>query len=469
MKALTRRGFIKTTAVASMGLFFDGKKVLGANSDIRVAVIGFRSKGRHHIEIFRGLPGVRVVALCDLDKEVLDRETARFKERNEKVYSCMDPREIIDRKDVDAIVIATSNHWHALLTIWACQAGKDVYVEKPVSHNIWEGRQMVRAARKYDRIVQAGTQLRSDAGLAEAVAYVQEGNLGKIQWMRALQYRRREPIGKRRPYFPAWLDYDLWCGPAPVVPLRRDHLQYDWHWAWNTGNGDLGNLGIHRLDVCRWFANYDALPASVISMGGRYQFDDAGETPNTQLTILDYSPAPIIIENRNLPSKKDSPVMDAYRGIRIGIVVQCQHGYIAGGWAYDNDGQKIKQFILDGGGSHQQNFIDAMRSRNRSELAAEILEGHISSAGCHLGNISYRMGAPATIDDMKEAAAPFTDAVTSVESLEQHTRMNEIGSPVLLGKRLEIDLEKERIIDNRQANELTRRDYRKPYVVPKKV
>jgi len=324
-------------------------RVLGANDEVRVAVIGLGGKGGQHTRVFSELPGVRLVALCDVDPKRLAEYVKRFA----GVFAATDPRKVLERKDIDAVVIATPDHWHALLAVWACQAGKDVYVEKPVSHNIWEGGKIMEAAEKYGRVVQAGTQYRSDEGLKEAAAYMQQGNLGKALWGHVLWYELRGSIGKVAPYMPEGLDYDLYCGPAPVEPLTRERLHYDWHWVWPTGTGDLGNSGVHAFDVCRWFAGYDDLPPRVLCTGGRFAVDDAGQTPNTQLTVLDYKPAPIYIENRNLPMRPGTREMDQLQGIREGLILQCEGGCFAGfrggGWAYDNDGKKIRQFKATGG------------------------------------------------------------------------------------------------------------------------
>ncbi|MHC4159817.1 MAG: Gfo/Idh/MocA family protein, partial [Planctomycetota bacterium] len=353
MSKLSRRDFIKSSlAVASMPSTV-WSRVRGANDDIHVAVVGLGSilggKGKQHIEVFRRLEGVRVAALCDADRDILKDAAKRFSDDKEKVDVYTDVRKLLEDKSIDAIVTATPNHWHSLLTVWACQAGKDVYVEKPVSHDIWEGRKAVEAARKYNRIVQAGTQKRSDEGLQEAFSYIQEGNLGKILVARGFCYKRRKSIGKvdGPQAIPESVDYDLWTGPAPLVPLRRKNLHYDWHWVWVTGNGDIGNQGIHEMDLCRWAVGQKGPAPRVMSIGGRFGYDDDGETPNTQIAILDYEPAPIIFEVRGLAQKKDDTVMDNYRGVRIGVVIECEGGYFAGGggggWAYDNDGKKIKQ------------------------------------------------------------------------------------------------------------------------------
>jgi len=250
---ISRRDFVKASAAAGLLSAVPFARVQGANSDIRVAVVGVRNQGANHINWFRKIPGVRVVAICDADRSFLDREAKKFAERSEKVDTYVDVRKLLDDKDIDAVVTATPNHWHALVTVWACQAGKDVYVEKPICHNLWEGRRMVEAARKYKRIVQGGTQRRSDEGLRETLEYIRQGNLGKMRLVRSFIYVRRDSIGKvdgPQPV-PESVDYNLWCGPAPMAPLMRKSLHYDWHWVWPTGNGDFGNNGIHYIDIGR--------------------------------------------------------------------------------------------------------------------------------------------------------------------------------------------------------------------------
>lgn len=476
MKRITRRDFVKNSVAASLPLALPFSRARGANDDIRVAVVGIRSQGGNHIKWFHKIPGVRVVAICDADKKFLDREEKKFKDRNEKVDTYVDYRKLLEDKNIDAVITATPNHWHALVTIWACQAGKDVYVEKPISHNIWEGRKMVEAARKYNRIVQAGTQRRSDEGLQEALQYIKQGNLGKILFARCFYYGRRGSIGKvdgPQP-IPESVDYDLWTGPAPLVPLMRKRLHYDWHWVWSTGNGELGNNGIHFIDVCRWALGQTSLAPRVMSIGGRFGWDDDGQTANTHIVILDYEPAPIIFEVRNLPRKKGDSAMDHYRGIRFGSLIQCEHGYFAGGWAYDNDGKKIRQFKRSGGGGHHANFIKAVRSRKTSDLNADILEGHLSTALCHMGNISHRLGQASSREQILEAIKGDKEMLDSFERFQEHLLLNGIDvakTPRILGPWLTMDAAKERFTGqfSEQANKLVTRTYRQPFVVPEKV
>ncbi|UCD29508.1 MAG: Gfo/Idh/MocA family oxidoreductase, partial [Planctomycetota bacterium] len=373
------------------------KGVRGANEDIRLAIVGLRKKGIQHIETFRKLNGVRVVALCDCDRQFLDLEVDKFKKRSKRVKSYIDYRKVLDDKNIDAVVIVTPDHWHALMTIWACQAGKDIYVEKPACHSIWEGRKMVEAARKYKRIVQVGSQNRSDVGLRAAIPYIQQGNLGKIRMVRGFHFGRRASIGKvsgPQP-IPPTCDYNLFQGPAPLTPLMRKNLHYDWHWFWDTGTGEMGNIGAHQLDHARWAMDQKTAAPAVISFGGRFGYDDDGQTPNTHVVYFDYKPVPLIYEIRALTRRAGDAALDTYHGLRTSLRVECEGGFFAGGrgggWVYENDGKRIKQFPGYGGAGHHANFIEAMRSRKISDLRADILQGHISAILCHMANISYRL------------------------------------------------------------------------------
>jgi len=452
-------------------------RMRGANDDIRAAVVGFNGQGRSHIHSLRALKGVRVVALCDVDKDVLDRETKAIKDNGESVESYADIRRLLESKEIDVVTIATPHHWHALAAIWSIQAGKDVYVEKPVSHNVWEGSQIVQAGRNHNRIVQSGTQIRSNPGVREAIAWVHEGNLGKIKLARGLCYKRRDSIGKTNgpQPVPASIDYDLWTGPAPMGPLRRARLHYDWHWVWDTGNGDLGNQGIHQMDIARWALGEKELPPRVFSIGGRLGYEDDGATPNTQIVFHDYKAAPLIFEVRGLPSGTGSSQMDKYRGAGICAVIDCEHGYLVipsytSGIVYDKDGKEIKRF--EGSANHFQNFIDAVRSRKAADLNADILEGHLSSSLCHTANISYRLGKPHSPEQIREAMKGNNAMAESFGQMQEHLAANGVEltkTPVTLGAFLEMDPKTERFTGDRQANELLTREYRQPFVVPDKV
>ncbi len=470
MKSISRRHFVKGSALAAGALAWPARswaQVLGANSDIRIAIVGFNGRGKDHIEGFRKASGARVVALCDVDQKVLEREAKKFRDRDEKIETYTDVRKLLDNKNIDAIAIATPNHWHSLIAIWACQAGKDVYVEKPVSHNVWEGGQLVRAARKYQRIVQTGTQCRSSEGLIEAINWLREGHLGKIKVSRGLCYKPRGSIGDvtgpQQP--PASVDYDLWCGPAPKDPLMRERLHYDWHWVWSTGNGDLGNQGIHQMDIARWALGEKALSPRVFSVGGRLGYKDDGETPNTMFVCHDYPSAPLIFEVRGLKTPD-------YRGAKVGVVVDCEGGSIVipsyqKAIAYDKQGAQIK--VWDRGGNHHENFLRAVRSRNPKQLAAEILEGHLSSALCHTGNISYLLGRRSTPEALREKLQSNKAAAETFDRMSEHLAENQVDlsrSRATMGQVLEMNPEQEIFVGNDLANHFLTRRYREPFVVP---
>lgn len=480
MSMTNRRNFLQHTALGTAGFCLSAgswSRVLGANDSIGVAVVGFGGRGRSHIQDFSSLPGVRIAALCDVDSKILNSTAERLKEKNPDLAVYADIRKLLENKNVDVISIATPNHWHALGAIWAIQAGKDVYVEKPVSHNVSEGRRIVEFAAKYKRIVQPGTQSRSSVtGIKEAVAWVQAGNLGKIKVSRGLCYKRRASIGKvdKEQPIPPEIDYDLWCGPALKLPLMRQRLHYDWHWVWNTGNGDLGNQGIHEMDVARWFLGEMALAPHVFSFGGRVGYIDDGETPNTQLIVQDYPTAPLIFEVRGLPAKTDAREMDKYKGAGIGIVIECEGGHVTvpsytNAIAYDKDGNKIKEW--KGSESHYANFIKAVRSRKPEDLNCSILDGHLSSALCHTGNISYQLGKKCKPEEIKEKIKGEKGMEEAYGRMLEHLAANgvDIGKELLtVGVPLKMDPKKETFTNNKEANKMLTRPYRKGFVVPKK-
>jgi predicted dehydrogenase len=493
MKDWSRRNFIKSSlaAISSVALAPRAwSQVRRANDDIRVGIIGVRKKGKEHIQDFRRLSGVRVVALCDADTQWLDIEVAKFKERNIMVDTYTDYRKLLEDKNIDAVVLCVPDHWHALMTVWACQTGKDVYVEKPASHNIWEGRKMVEAARKYNRIVQVGSQDRSDVGLLPLAEHIKQGGLGKIQHIHAISYNARLSIGKvsgPQP-IPPTCDYNLFQGPAPLVPLMRTNLHYDWHWCWPTGTGEIGNLGGHVLDDCRWTTGVAKTAPRVRSIGGRFGYDDDGQTPNTIISLFDYEVFPIIYEIRALPRAKSEKVdtyqgitshgMDRYRGVNFGMVIQCEQGYFAGGrgggWTYDNNGKKIKQFPGDGGAGHMPNFLNAMRSRRVSDLRADILEGHITACMVHSADISYRLAYRKPVDNIRKAVESNDVLAESFDRLLKHLEANQIDlvkNPIAIGPMLTFDIEKEKFVgeDSFYANMFLSRNYRLPFVVPETV
>jgi predicted dehydrogenase len=430
--------------------------------------------------------GVRVVALCDVDTSVLERTKSSL---DSGVKTYVDLRELLASRDIDAVTLGTPNHQHSLQAVWACQAGKDVYVEKPISHNVWEGRQLVHAARKYNRVVQCGTQIRSGEGLQEAVAWVRAGNLGRIVVARGFCYKRRDSIGLADGpvQIPSTVNFDLWCGPAPLVAPRRKRLHYDWHWVHVTGNGDVGNQGIHQMDVARWFLGEKGLPRRTLSIGGRLGYVDDGDTPNTQVVVHDYATAPLAFEVRGLPAKAGAggggeddkgggrrSGMDQYRGVSVGNVIDCEGGSVVTAsyftaTAYDKAGKVLKEF--KGTDRHMQNFIDVVRSRKTADLYGPVEEGHVSSALCHLGNISHVLGRTMEPGLLRERIRDEGGIAEATGRMIQHLAANGVDlvkTPLTQGVTLTIDPAKESITGQfaAQANPLLTRNYRAPFVVP---
>ncbi len=494
MQTIDRRTFLKSTLIttAGAGLWpgLTGKPFArgavptpGPNETIRVAVVGFGGRGGDHISGMRKLAskGVKLVALCDVDSKVLAAGVDAASKQKEKVEGYTDVRRLLENKEIDAVTFATPNHWHSLQIIWACQAGKDVYVEKPISHNVWEGRQAVLAARKYQRIVQSGTQSRSSFAIREATEWVQAGNLGKVLVARGLCYKPRKSIGKvdKPTAIPAEVDYDLWCGPAPMGPLWRKRLHYDWHWVWETGNGDLGNQGIHQMDIARWFLGESKLSPVVFSVGGRLGYVDDATTPNTQFVYHGYEKAPLIFEVRGLPKDKAAQDqgwgMDKYMGAQIGVIIHCEGGHVlvpnySSATAYDKSGKEVKKW--SGADDHYDNWLKALRSRKSSDLNADVLEGHLSSALCHTGNVSILCGQKAGPEQIRESLKGDAEALETYGRMAEHLAANGVdiaSAKLTLGQVLKMDPKKEVFIGHPLANQLLTRPYRAPYVVPAKV
>jgi predicted dehydrogenase len=450
------------------------------NSQIRIATIGLNGRGQSHIDAFAD----NLVALCDCDTEVLGKRADQFeKKHHRKLDTVTDYRKLLERSDIDAVSIATPSHSHSLIAIAAAEAGKHVYCEKPVSQCVWEGRQLANAARHYDRLIQCGTQARSSKAIQQAVEHVQSGKLGKIKSVVGTCYKPRPSIGKldKPLVIPESVDYDLWCGPAARVDLYRPKFHYDWHWDFNTGCGDIGNQGIHQMDIARWFLGEPALAPRVMSIGGRLGYEDAGNTPNTQTVLYDYPAAPLVFETRGLPKSIAAQAnqqeweasMDHYLESQRGVIVHCEQGHVSSAdmydrvLAFDPDGKQIQEWT--GGGDHFKNFLDAVRSGRREDLRAEVLEGHLSSALCHLGNISHRLGEKRTASEIAVQFgdnAPFRD---SFDRMIAHLRANDVDveQPVLVGGALLLmDPAREQFTNNEAANHLLRREDRAPFAVP---
>ena len=446
---LTRRDFLSRSAKTAAGFaaasavsgVMKPENVLGANDRINMAVIGIRSRGRTHYREWANIPNVHVKTLCDVDERLFPERVKDLEERQGKAPKTeVDLRRVLEDKDIDAVSIATTDHWHALATIWACQAGKHVFVEKPTSHNIWEGRKTVEAARRYNRIVSVGMQNRSSTGVRKAIEFLHEGKLGDVYMAKGLCFKPRDSIGKKPDGpVPEGLQSDLWLGPAAWRPFNPNYVHYNWHWFWDFGCADIGNQGPHQMDIARWGMNQKVHPEKIKCVGDYFAFDSDQETPNTQLATYEYDDGKIIqFEVRGLYTNDEDD-------IKIGNLF-----FGSEGWMHlkGNDwktyfGRKnepgpyysSKEAAADpsnlagaGGSSHFQNFIESVRSNDLMKCNADILEGHMSTVMCHLANISNR-----------------------------------------LGRELIFDSHSEKFVNDEIAEGYLSRDYRYPFVVPEKV
>lgn len=430
-KKVSRRSFIQKSAGAAALLTMPSiipSEAFGANERIRVAVLGVNGRGTNHIEGYMNLPDVEVACLCDPDLVVLAKRAGEFEKKyGKKVIQQQDLRKVYEDKSIDAVSIATPNHWHSLAAIWACQAGKDVYVEKPGSHNIFEGRKMVEAAAKYDRIVQHGVQLRSSVAVNEAIKHLREGLIGNVYMARGLCYRWRDDIGdKGTEPVPEGLDYDLWTGPAAKQPFSRNIVHYNWHWTWNYGCGDVGNQGVHETDLCMWGLNV-GLPEKITAAGGKFLFNDAKITPEVLCSTYYYPK-----EKKMIVFEVRPWITNDEKGVTVGNIFYGSEGYMVIN-GYDTYQTFLGKDYKPGpsrkeGGDHYLNFITAVRAHDKSLLNAPVETAHLSSALAHLGNIAYRTG-----------------------------------------RNLNFDPVAEKFVDDEEANSLLTRPPRPPYVVPEKV
>jgi predicted dehydrogenase len=453
---------------------------------LRVAVVGVHGRGMSHVAGFLGKNNCEITTICDCDEAVIGSAMKAIEKKQGKAPKFeKDIRRVVADKDVDIVSIATPNHWHALMAVWAMENGKDVYCEKPATHNVHEGAIMTAAARKYKRICQIGTQSRSNPGMREAIAYVQSGKLGKVDLAIGLCYKRRDSIGdtgrtKGDQTPPATMDYDLWCGPAPLKMPRRNNpndkfgpVHYNWHWIWDTGNGDLGNQGVHEMDKARWGLNKTTMPNTVFSLGGRFGYIDDGETANTQLCLFDYGAEKMIFEVRGLPTAK-------YKDVGVGNIWVGTEGYVAcpnyaGGIAYDKSGKEVTRFGWDekqkkfvgGDQPHFDNFVKAVRSRKHEDLTSDVSEGHLSAALCHLANISYRLGTEAPIGKSETVSSDKT-LNEFAAAMVAHLKDNKVDIAKIVGRFgavLAIDPKTEKFTGSgvEQANAMLFREYRKGF------
>jgi predicted dehydrogenase len=397
---VSRRQFLGSSAknaagvaAGMVGLAASATLKAAPSERVRVATIGVRNQGKVLAAGLASLADVEVAALCDIDESLRPAALRAFSETAGKVPRWeSDFRRILDDRTIDAVVIATPDHWHAPMTILACAAGKDVYVEKPVSHNVDEGRQMVAAARRYTRVVQSGLQQRSGKHFQTAVDFVRSGRLGAVHLAKAWTVHRRKPIGhKRDGVAPEGVNYDLWLGPAPLRAFNANRFHYNWHWFWDYGTGELGNWGCHMLDVARWGLGVE-LPSRVSAVGGRFHFDDDQETPDTLVVQYAYPGTTIVWEHRlwSTHGVEGRSAAAAFYGDAGTLVVD------RGGWKVYDLNETIASDTSEQPIAHLRNFIDCIKTRSRP--AADIETGHTSSALCHLGNIAYRMGREITFD-----------------------------------------------------------------------
>ena len=479
MSHLSRRQFRENSRFATAAAALAGPSVQsfaadpGPDEKLRVACVGVNGRGGSHIAEFGARKDCEIAAIVDADEVVGNKKADDIEKRFGKrptVY--LDMRKCFEDKTLHIASIATPNHWHALSAIWAIQAGLDVYVEKPVSHNVTEGRRIVEAARKYKRMVQTGTQSRSNPGMRDAIEFLHKGGIGEVKLARGLCYKPRGAIGPRGNYdVPASVNYDLWSGPAQMNPLTRPKLHYDWHWQWDYGNGDLGNQGIHQMDIARWGLNEMNIGESVQSYGGRFGYVDAGETANTQVCIHEYKNGKrLVFEVRGL---KTEPLMEA----AVGVIFYGTDGYLVipnynGGMVFDKDGKKTEQVFKGGGDSHHfANFVGAVRSRKYEDLNGEILQGHLSSALCHVGNISYRLGTPVAASEISTALAGDKEALETLDRFQLHLLDNKVSpdsTKIALGPKLTLAGTEEFSGPHAaEANKFLTREYRAPYIVPR--
>jgi predicted dehydrogenase len=411
-------------------------RIYGANDRVNVAVIGLGGRGRAHMSEYSQLPEAHIAGLCDIDQAARERGVAFVeKATGEKPKEFDDMRKVFADKNIDAVSMPLPNHWHALATIWAVQAGKDVYVEKPACYNVFEGRKMIEAARKYNRMVQIGSQSRTIPHKIRAMQLLHDGAIGKVYMAKGLCFKRRKSIGhKADSAVPPGVDWDKFLGPAPMRPFNELRFKYNWHWFWDTGNGDIGNQGVHEMDIARWGLGKPGLPKSVACMGGKYVYDDDQETPNTQLASFDYGDAELVFEVRGILTGSEGDLRHR-GGNTIGNLFYGSDGWMAvdgaGFQVYKGENNEKVMDEKGGGkdtGPHMQNFLQAVRSRKHTDLHADVAIGVMSADLCHLANISYRTG-----------------------------------------RRLAFDEKTMKFVNDAEANKLLTRNYRAPYIVPEKV
>ena len=489
MSRLNRRRFLRTATAASAafstfaiaGTKASGR-IIGANDTIRMGVAGINGRGRRHLQGFAAQDKVDVTYLIDPDSHLFDsRSEIVRKHGGNEPKSVQDVRRALDDPNLDAIAIATTNHWHSLMSIWACQAGKHVYVEKPLSHNVFEGRKLVEAARKYNRVVQHGTQQRSEKNRAGQMAAIRAEKYGKLLVSKGYCCKQRwsigyEPIGDP----PTGLDFNLWLGPAQEQPYHGNLVHYDWHWFWDTGCGDIGNQGVHEMDIAHWAIKDATLPTSVWSLGGRFTPDaptgtDQGQTPNMQIAVYDFGETLLVFETRGLVGRDGlkARVCNEFYTTE-GMITTEGHG---GGAMFHPRGDGSPEPVVGEpvevtpGGAFGS-FIVAVRSGNPQDINCDAEVGHRSSAVCHLGNISYRLGESVPFNKRTKSLGDNKQVVEAFDNVKENLKAVGVSldeNSYQLGRTLNFDPVSERFVGDQQANALLTRDYRAPFVVPDRV
>jgi hypothetical protein len=451
-------------------------RAAGANDQINVGLIGCGNRGGQVAAMFQKLKGVNIAGLCDPDAE----RVAALKKIYPKAKTWADLRELVDDTDIDAVIVATCNHWHALAAIWAMRAGKDVYVEKPLANTHWEGQQVVAAAKKWGRICQVGTQQRSDPMQADIKKFLHDDQaIGKVLSARVNRYGVRESIGKRTTplAIPKTVNYDLWLGPAQDEPIYRNSLHYDWHWMWNTGSGEMGNWGVHVLDDLRnnGFRDEVAMPTKIFGGGGRVAWNDAGETPNLHFAHFDAGGIPVLTALCNLPAAPGSDKSPPRPGPGSGYIAYCEGGRLEGqrgsAVAFDKQGKEIKKFSGSGGNDlHQQNFIDAVRRRDSKLLMSSAEVGLYSTAWCHLANIACLVGDSLPADQLGQMKTGDNEAQELLGDFEKTLAANKVSAQeqFRISPTFEFDPASEQFVGahSDEANKLLTRQFRAPFVVP---
>ena len=472
-----RRNFLLAAGAGAASTAFlrpQGKLwAANVNQEVNVGFISCGGRSNGLMTKFASVEGVNVGGLCDVDQERI--ATTKLLYPDAKTFT--DMREMFADPEIDAVVVATCNHWHCLAAIWAMEAGKHVYVEKPLSHSQWEGEQTIAAARRYNKICQVGTQQRSDPMQAEIKKFLhQEKALGEIKAVRVNRYGVRGSVGKREvPLEVAKnVNYDLWLGPALDEPLFRNRLHYDWHWDWNTGSGEMGNWGVHILDDVRnnVFQDSVASPKKIFGGGGRVLWNDAAESPNVHFVHFDTGSIPVVIGISNITAKKGSRERAKMPGPPSGYIAYCEGGRFEGqrgrGKAFDRDGNVIREFEGDGGKLHQQNFIDAIRANDSSLLNADVQVGHDSTGWCNFANIAYQCGSTFKATDLEVVMqSTWLDLIKRM-GLHLADRDLKIDDKSLsLSPLLSINEEGRFIGDHaEEANRFLKREYREGYEVP---